>query len=80
MRGGSYGAPQSQLDTVAEVEHVAVVQQGSLAGSQAQRFLATHDQVANLFRTPTTADANHRRQTRRQAHMVWADVAKVAVP
>ncbi len=46
---------------------------------QAQRFLATHDQVANLFRTPTTADANHRRQTRRQAHMVWADVAKVAV-
>lgn len=45
----------------------------------AQRFLATHDQVANLFRTPTTATANHRRQTRRQAHIVWADVAKLAV-
>ena len=45
---------------------------------QAQRFLATHDQVANLFRTPTTADANHRRETRRQAHIVWADITKVA--
>ena len=47
---------------------------------QAQRFLATHDQVANLFRTPTTAKADQRRQTRRQAHAAWANVARVAVP
>ncbi|SCY88689.1 IS6 family transposase [Paracoccus tibetensis] len=46
---------------------------------QAQRFLAIHDQVANLFRTPTTATADHRRQTRQQAHAVWADVVTVAV-
>ena len=46
---------------------------------QAQRFLATHDQIANLFRTPTDATADRRRQTRRQAHMIWADVAKVVV-
>ncbi|MCZ0964530.1 IS6 family transposase [Paracoccus benzoatiresistens] len=46
---------------------------------QAQRFLATHDQVANLFRTPTTTTADHRRQTRRQAHAIWADVAGVGV-
>ena len=42
---------------------------------QAQRFLATHDQVANLFRTQTAANADHRRQTRRQAHRDWAEVA-----
>lgn len=46
---------------------------------QAQRFLATHDQVANLFRTPTTATADHRRQERRRAHEAWAEIAKVAV-
>ena len=46
---------------------------------QAQRFLATHDQVANLFRTPATANADDRRKTRRQAHKVWADVAKLSV-
>jgi putative transposase len=46
---------------------------------QAQRFLATHDQVANLFRTPTTATADHHRQARRQAHKIWAEVAMVAV-
>ncbi len=46
---------------------------------QAQRFLATHDQVANLYRTPTTATADHRRQTGRQAHEARAEIAKVAV-
>lgn len=46
---------------------------------QAQRFLATHDQVASLFRTPTTATADHRHQTRRQAHEAWTEIAKVAV-
>ena len=46
---------------------------------QAQRFLATHDQIANLFRTPATANADHHRQTRRHAHTVWAEIANVAV-
>ena len=42
---------------------------------QAQRFLATHDQIANLSRTPATANADHRRKTRRHAHTVWAEIA-----
>ena len=46
---------------------------------QAQRFLAAHDQVANLFRTPSTATADRRRQMQQHAHSIWADVAKVAV-
>lgn len=45
---------------------------------QAQRCLATHDHVANLFRTPATT-ADHRRQMRQQAHAIWADLAGVAV-
>lgn len=42
---------------------------------QTQLFLATHDQVANLFKTPTTA--NHP-QARRQAHHIWAEVSRLA--
>ena len=45
---------------------------------QAQRFLATHDQVANLFKTPTTANADNRRQARRQAHHIRAEISRVA--
>ncbi|WP_299822694.1 hypothetical protein [uncultured Jannaschia sp.] len=46
---------------------------------QAQRVLTIHDQVADPFRTPTTVTADHRRRTRRQDHMLRADVANVAV-
>jgi putative transposase len=45
---------------------------------QAQRFLATHDQVANLFHVPypEKATAEHRRATRERAFAVWRDVSK----
>ena len=46
---------------------------------QAQRFLATHDQVANLFRTPASASADRCRHMRRQAHAAWAEVARIAL-
>ena len=46
---------------------------------RARRFLATHDQVANLSRTPTTVTADQRRQERRRAHQAWAEIAKGAV-
>ena len=45
---------------------------------QAQRFLAPHDQVANLFHIPypEKATAEHRRATRERAFAVWRDVSK----
>jgi len=45
---------------------------------QAQGFLATHDQVANLFHVPypENATAEHRRATRERAFAVWRDVSK----
>ena len=47
----------------------------SKSPGQAQRFLAIHEQVANLSTTPTSETAEHRRHTR----MVWTDIALVAV-
>jgi putative transposase len=44
---------------------------------QAQRFLAVHDQVANLFRRPANiSNADHRRR-RTQAFQTWAEVTGV---
>lgn len=46
---------------------------------QAQRFLAVHDQVANLFRRPAhLSNADHRRH-RAQAFQTWADVTGMAL-
>ncbi len=44
---------------------------------QAQRFLAVHDQVANLFRRPApTSNVDHRRR-RSQAFQTWAELSGV---
>jgi putative transposase len=48
---------------------------------QAQRFLAIHDQVANLFHIPypEKATAEDRRTTRNRAFAVWGDISKTDV-
>ena len=49
------------------------------SAGQAQRFLSVHDQVANLFRRPATANAAERREARSQAFTAWSEVTGVAV-
>jgi putative transposase len=48
------------------------------SAGQAQRFLSTHDQVANLFRHPANTNAVDHRRVRAQAVRVWAEVTGVA--
>jgi putative transposase len=48
------------------------------SAGQAQRFLSTHDQVANLFRRPANTNAVDHRSVRAQAFRVWAEVTDVA--
>ena len=45
---------------------------------QTQRFLSTHDQVANLFRRPANTNAADHRTARAQAFRVWAEVTGIA--
>ena len=47
------------------------------SAGQAQRFLSAHDQVANLFRRPSNANAADHRRVRAQAFRVWAEVTDV---
>jgi putative transposase len=47
------------------------------AAGQAQRFLSTHDQVANLFRCPGNTAAAEYHTSRAQAFMTWANVAGI---
>jgi putative transposase len=44
------------------------------SAGQAQRFLAAHDQVANLFRRPANVSAADHRLARARAFQVWAEV------
>jgi putative transposase len=46
---------------------------------QAQRFLAAHDQIANLFRRPANTNAADHRRNRAQAFQTWAEVAGAAI-
>jgi putative transposase len=48
------------------------------SAGQAQRFLAAHDQVANLFRCPANSNAADRR-ARARAFQVWIEVTDVAI-
>ncbi len=48
------------------------------APGQAQRFLAAHDQVANLFRRPAQLSNADHRCRRAQAFQTWAEVTGVA--
>jgi len=48
------------------------------SAGQAQRFLSTHDQVANLFRRPANTNAVDHRRLRAQAFRVLAEVTGVA--
>ncbi|WP_114946356.1 IS6 family transposase [Microvirga calopogonii] len=48
------------------------------SAGQAQRFLSVHDQVANLFRRPTTVCASECRHARTQAFQAWAEVTGIA--
>src|SRR5215213_6083647 len=48
------------------------------SAGQAQRFLSTHDQVANLVRYPANANAAERREARSQDFTAWAEVTGVA--
>src|SRR5918996_4424901 len=41
------------------------------SAGQAQRFLSTHDQVANLFRRPTNSNATDHRRARAWAFATW---------
>ncbi len=44
-----------------------------------QRFLATHDQITNVFSRQPLATATERRSARTQAFTHWADVTGVAM-
>src|SRR5919112_565109 len=48
------------------------------SAGQAQRFLSVHNQVANLFRRPATANAADHRKSRARAFGVWAEVTGAA--
>ncbi len=48
------------------------------SAGQAQRFLAAHDQIANLFRRPANTNAADHRQARAQAFQAWAEVSGAA--
>jgi putative transposase len=48
------------------------------SAGQAQRFLSTHDQVANLFRRPANISATDHRRARSRAFRVWADLTGLA--
>ena len=48
------------------------------SAGQAQRFLSTHDQVANLFRRPTSTNAADHRRARADAFQIWSEVTGVA--
>jgi putative transposase len=41
---------------------------------QAQRFLAVHDPIANLFRRPANTNAADHRQNRSAAFIAWAEI------
>ncbi len=45
---------------------------------QAQRFLAVHDQVANLFRRPAHTNSAGHRKARALAFTTWAEVTGLA--
>jgi putative transposase len=49
------------------------------SAGQAQRFLSTHDQVANLFRRSANSNAADHRQSRDRAFTAWAEVTGIAV-
>ena len=47
---------------------------------QVQRFLSTHDQIANIFsRCPNQDTATKFHSARRQAFATWAEVTGVAM-
>jgi putative transposase len=47
---------------------------------QGQRFLSTHDQIANIFsRCPNQDSAAKLHSARRQAFAIWAEVTGVAM-
>jgi putative transposase len=48
------------------------------SAGQAQRFLSTHDQVANLFRRSANITAAGYRKSRAQTFRVWAEVTGIA--
>jgi putative transposase len=48
------------------------------SAGQAQRFLSTDDQVANLFRRPANTNAADHRMSQAQAFMTWAEVTGTA--
>ncbi len=48
------------------------------SAGQAQRFLSTHDQVANLFRRSANVTAAAHHTSRTQAFRVWAEVTGIA--
>jgi putative transposase len=47
------------------------------SASQAQRFLAVHDQVANLFRRPANINAATHRVAQARALVAWAEVTGI---
>jgi putative transposase len=48
------------------------------SAGQAQRFLAAHDQIANLFRRPANTNAADHRRNRGQAFLTWAGITGLA--
>jgi putative transposase len=55
------------------------IMKGFKSQRRAQRFLSTHDQIANVFSRPPPVDAATIRSARTQAFTHWADVAGVAM-
>jgi putative transposase len=48
------------------------------SAGQAQRFLAVHDQVANLSQRPANTNAADHRCARARAFQVWTEVTRIA--
>jgi putative transposase len=48
------------------------------SAGQAQRFLAAHDQIANLFRRPANTNAADHRRNGAQAFLTWAEITGLA--
>jgi len=48
------------------------------SAGQAQRFLAAHDQIANLFRRPANTNAADHRRNQGQAFLIWAGITGLA--
>ena len=75
--------PHKGLNNRAENSHQPTrrrerIMKGVKSQRHVQRFLSTHDQIANVFSRPPPANSTHIRSARTQALTHWAEVTGVA--